>query len=468
LRYKHREATSAVLWIFIVFSFPFLGPLLYFLFGINRVQIKGLNIEAARKKLLDHPGSDAAIVLRRRSESICTFGNPGWPEHQAKAGQTLNRELFDMPSLGGNEVSLLRNGDEAYPAMIEAIQEAVSSIHFQTYIMRPDRVGKRFMEGLARAARKGISVRFLYDRLGSSLAHLSGFFNSYDSKPTMQIAGYSVIHPLKRRFQLNLRNHRKLLVVDGRIGFLGGINIHDENTTRGGNPPQVSDCHFEVRGPVVYELQYSFLQDWHFTTEENPGRLLQEEYFPVPAQQGEDYARVIRSGPGTDYEAIHRVFFTCMVMAQSSIKLMTPYFIPDPPLLTALKNAASRGVDVKLVLPERNNHWYLQFAARSFYETLLESGVRIFERPPPFSHTKALLVDNYWAVIGSANFDIRSFRLNFDLNMEVTGPFSEQTLRSFLDEEIVLSREVALKEFEQRRKWTTLLEDLCALASPIL
>jgi cardiolipin synthase len=177
---------------------------------------------------------------------------------------------------------------------------------------------------------------------------------------------------------------------------------------------------------------------------------------------------VVRSGPGPDFEAIHRAFFTLVVMAQRSIKLMTPYFVPDTSLLTALLNAAARGLDVRLILPQRTNHWYIHYAARSFYAPLLESGVRIFERPPPFLHAKAMLVDNQWALVGSANFDIRSLRLNFELNLEVLGSFAEQALRSVLDEEMDRSREIDLKTFEQRSRWEQLMEGLCSMAAPLL
>ena len=469
LRYKHREAASAVLWIFVVFSFPFVGPLLYFLFGINRVTVKGLYLEAAKRRLLDRSGTGASQVLRKRADHIGRFGSlPCWPPSYAQAAQALDRQLEDMPVLVGNQIVLLRNGDEAYPAMLEAILEARSSIHLETYIFRPDRIGRRVMEALVAKARSGVQVRFLYDRLGSSGARLSGYLDVFRDVPNMQIGGHALIHPLKRRLQINLRNHRKLLVVDGRFGFLGGINIHEENTASLTQEAQILDYHFQVEGPVVSELQYCFLQDWFYTTEEDPESLLRDEFFPALTPRADNCARVVRSGPGPDFEAIHRAFFTLVVMAQRSIKLMTPYFVPDAPLLTALLNAAARGLDVRLILPQRTNHWYIHYAARSFYAPLLEAGVRIFETPPPFLHAKALLVDNQWALVGSANFDIRSFRLNFELNLEALGPFAEQTLRSALDEEMDRSREMELRAFEKRPHWEPLMEGLCGLASPIL
>ncbi len=468
LRYKKREAVSAVLWIFVIFSFPFLGACAYFLFGINRVEVKGLRLEAARTRLLEKPGTHAAKVLRRRAENIEHFNVTNLSEEQSRAVMAFDRQLTDMPALTGNQILLLENGDGAYPAMLEAIQEACSSIHFQTYIIRPDRIGKRFMDLLRFKAQSGTQVRFLYDRLGSSAAHLSGFFLEYLDVPRLQIVGYSLIHPLKRRLQINLRNHRKLLIVDGSTGFMGGINVHDENISGSGKGPQVQDYHFEIRGPIVSELQYSFLQDWFYVSDDGPEELLREEYFPTEQKQGENYARVIRSGPGPDYESIHRSFFTLVVMAQRSIKLLTPYFVPDVSLFTALLNAAARGVDVRLIVPGKNNHWYAQYAAQSFYGPLLEAGVRIFEKPPPFVHAKAMLVDNQWGFVGSSNFDIRSFRLNFEVNLEIWGPFAEQSLRELLDREIAASRELELKDFEGRSRWEPMLESLCALASPIL
>ncbi len=468
LRYKHRESVSAILWIFIAFSFPFVGPILYFLFGINRVQMKGLRLEAARNHLLKGPGTHASRALKRRAENMEQYGRGPFSDAHKRATRAMDRQLRDMPALEGNRINLLRNGDEAYPAMLEAMQEARSSIHLQTYIIRPDRIGKRFMDLLARKAQEGVQVRFLYDRLGSSTAHLSGFFLEYQDVPNLQIQGYALIHPLKRRLQINLRNHRKLLVVDGRAGFFGGINIHDENISAAGKGLKIHDYHFEIKGPSVLELQYSFLQDWYHTAEETPEALLQERFFPQIEPGGEELARVVRSGPGPDFEAIHGAFFTFLVMAQQSIRLLTPYFVPDAPLFTALINAANRGVDVRLIVPEKNNHWYIHYATRSFFAPMLQAGVRIFERHPPFVHAKALLVDNQWAFVGSANFDIRSFRLNFEVNLEARGPFAEQQLRQVLQEELLSSREIELKDFERRKHWEPMLENFCALASPLL
>jgi len=468
LRFKHMESVSAVLWIFIAFSFPFVGPLLYFLFGVNRVKMKGLRIEAARNLLLGEPGTQATRALGHRTRNLHLYVPRGHGAETMHAVATLDRQLSDMPALEGNRVQLLRNGNQAYPAMLEAIQEARGSVHLQTYIIRPDRIGKRFMDLLAEKARQGTAVRFLYDRLGSSAAHLSGFFLEYEEVPNLQVLGYALIHPLKRRLQINLRNHRKLLVVDGRIGFLGGINIHDENISLTGASPGILDTHLEVRGPAVSELQYSFLQDWYHTAEEPPETLLREEYFPAQEPAGDNVARVVRSGPGHDYEATYRTFFTLLVMARRSIRLLTPYFVPDTPLIAALANAAARGVDVRIILPRRNNHWYIHYAARSFFAPLLQAGVRIFERPSPFVHTKAMLVDNRWAFVGSANFDIRSFRLNFELNLEVRGPFAEGDLRQALQDEVAHSQEVSLTDFERRPPWEPVMENLCALAAPLL
>jgi len=468
LRFKHRESVSAVLWIFIAFSFPFVGPVLYFLFGVNRVRMKGLRLEAARNHLLREPGNQASLALKSRAENMQRHGTAWDSEEAMRTTMALDRQLRDMPALLGNRIRLLRHGDEAYPAMLEAVEEACRSIHLQTYIIRPDRIGRRFMEVLSRKARQGVTVRFLYDRLGSSTAHLSGFFLEYQDQPNLQIHGYALVHPLKRRMQINLRNHRKLLVVDGHTGFLGGINIHDANISAAGKGLAIHDYHFEILGPAVSELQYSFLQDWYHTSDDPPEALLRPEYFPRLEACGEDFARVVRSGPGHDYEAGHRAFFTFVVMAQQSIRLLTPYFVPDGPLFTALANAAARGVDVRLIVPARNNHWYVQYATRSFFAPLLQAGVRIYERPAPFVHAKALLVDNRWAFVGSSNFDIRSFRLNFELNLEVRGPFAENDLRQALQEEIHSSEEIRLADFERRRAWEPLLESLCALASPLL
>jgi len=272
---------------------------------------------------------------------------------------------------------------------------------------------------------------------------------------------------LKRQFQINLRNHRKVLLVDGEIGFTGGINLSADHTTRGQHAP-IRDYHFELRGPIVSELQYTFLRDWYYITEEDPARLLCVEHFPRLEPQGAMPIRMINGGPATKLDEICDSLFACLVSAQKQILAVTPYFVPTSDIIRALRNASLRGVDVRLVVPEKNNHFYAGMAGRAYYEELLESGVRVYERKPPFMHAKALIVDDVVAMVGSANLDVRSLRLNYETNLMVYDNEFINQIKAAILEEISLSGEIDLAQWKQRPLVQKMKENACSLLTPIL
>lgn len=323
------------------------------------------------------------------------------------------------------------------------------------------------MEALAERAAAGVRVRLLYDRFGSTRAHLTGFFQKYQHHENIQIVGWTQVNPLKRQFQINLRNHRKVLVVDGSKAFFGGVNIHDENTIANPGGP-IRDYHFSVEGPMVQELQYSFLRDWHFITDENPADLLTEEYFPQTAPAGNVTARLVNSGPSTEKDVAVETFFNAVALAQKQILAVTPYFVPPAEILRALHSAALRGVDVRLVLPQKNNHRYAGFASHALYEELLLAGVQIYERQPPFMHAKALVIDGEFSLVGTANLDNRSLTLNYETSAAVYSPEFADAMKDLIHEDIEFSREITLTEWRQRPAYRRLLENLALLMAPVL
>jgi len=308
----------------------------------------------------------------------------------------------------------MRNGDETYPAMLAAIDAAKKSVGLCSYIFRDDAAGAAFISALIRAHERGVQVRVLIDGIGG------GYFRSATSDRLRQ-AGVPVarfLHsyvPWKTPF-LNLRNHRKLMVVDGRIAFTGGINIGRENVLSAKPPHPVRDTHFRLEGPVVEQLVEVFADDWQFQTRE---KLLNDDWFPVLDAAGGAVARTITSGPDEDLEQIEFVVLHAITCARRSIRVVTPYFLPPEVLTTALTLAAMRGVKVEIVLPERSNHTVLDWARRVPLKGLLEAGCHVLLRPPPFDHSKLMTIDDTWSLIGSANWDTRSFRLNFELNVEI-------------------------------------------------
>jgi cardiolipin synthase len=323
----------------------------------------------------------------------------------------------------GNRVALLRNGDNAYPAMLAAIDDAKRSVGIASYIFRDDEAGTPFIEALIRAHRRGVQVRVLIDGIGG------GYFRS-GTYERLREAGVPVdrfLHSyvLWKTPFLNLRNHRKLLVVDGRIAFTGGINIGRENVLALRPPHPVRDTHFRLEGPVVEQLTEAFADDWLYETGE---KLLDEAWFPELAACGDAVARVITSGPDEDLEQIEFAILHAISCARRSIRVVTPYFLPPDVLTTALGLAAMRGIAVDIMLPEHSNHVILDWARRVAVRNLLEAGCNIVLLPPPFDHSKLMTIDDAWSLIGSANWDTRSFRLNFELNVEIQDEAFARTL----------------------------------------
>lgn len=388
------------------------------------------------------------------------------------AAEGLDRSLDplapDFPSLGGNAMRLLVSGDEAYPEMLAAIERARHHIHLQTFILGADMVGRTFLERILERAQAGVQCRVMYDRFGSTPAVWSGFFRRYRRRSAnLKLVGWTQANPLRRHVQINLRNHRKILVVDGEEAFFGGVNIATVNVSTPG-APAIRDYHFHVRGPLVHELQYTFLRDWHFMAREAPERLLCPEHFPEVMPIGKAEGRVLNGGPAGEYENLLDLYVNAVNSARDRLYAVTPYFVPPSELLRALRSAALRGVDVRLVVPWRNNHFYAGLAGRAFYEDLLDAGARIFERLPPFIHAKAMVVDDWAAIVGTANLDARSLRLNYETNAVVYDePFVAEMTRAIQTE---AAHAIELDPFRWRNRSPAqrLAENFCALLSPVL
>jgi cardiolipin synthase len=462
---RRRNASSTILWIFTAWSFPIIGSLLYLSFGIDRVGDRGyLKFLADEHVLETRKGA--------RKNAPCAYwheltGTPSENEFQREFNRTLDALLPDHPALSGNRLTPLVNGDEAYPRMLEAIRGARHHIHLQSFIIGNDQISHEFMDALTAKAKDGVQVRLLYDRFGSTSAHFGGLFRKALGVPNFTVAGWTQANPLKRQFQINLRNHRKSLIIDGTRAFFGGVNIHDENRSTHKNGP-IRDYHFEAAGPVVQELQYSFLRDWYFITEESPETLLTEEYFPHAEPAGSVTARLINTGPSDTNDIATESFFNSIVLAKKQILAVTPYFVPPIDILRALRSAALRGVDAHLVVPKKNNHFYAGLASRALYEDLLVAGVHIHERHPPFMHAKALVIDGEFSLVGTANLDVRSLTLNYETCVAVYSAEFADTMKCIIHEDMASSSEVSLADWQRRPMRRRLLENLAALLTPVL
>ncbi|HEY5653085.1 MAG TPA: cardiolipin synthase [Pontiella sp.] len=466
---RRRNASATILWIFVAWSIPLFGPLLYLAFGIDRVSVKG------RKRQIDNQRLIHQRDQRHKDDSSFNAWHMDFRTELSAQKNLLSRNLNmvidacnpEHPLLDGNHITPLVSGDEAYPLMLQAIRSAQSHIHLQSFIIHYDEVGIKFLDELKAKAEEGVKVRLLFDRFGSTHAYLGGMFRKYHKTPNFEICGWTQANPFKAQFQINLRNHRKTMIVDGHIAFFGGVNLANENTTINGHKA-IRDYHFKSEGPLVHELQLSFLSDWHFMTRQPIDALLKAELFPRMLSLGQARARLIDSGPASQPNIISDTFFNAITMAQSQIQIVTPYFIPPNEILKALRSAAQRGVDVQIVVPQFNNHKYAGLATEALFEELLTVGVRVFHRKSPFIHAKAMIIDNSIALIGTANIDVRSLELNYETTVLIEGGETVDQIKRLVLEDISESDELNLNDWLKRPKIQKLGENICALMTPVL
>ncbi|MCG8466629.1 MAG: phospholipase D-like domain-containing protein, partial [Gemmatimonadetes bacterium] len=346
--------------------------------------------------------------------------------------------------------------------LLTELEAAQRSIHLQSFIITPDDTGRGVLAVLRARAGEGVDVRVLYDRFGSTLGHFTGVFRRARAERLQIRSNRTWGH-------VNLRNHRKLVVIDGKTAFVGGMNLDDRN--RGDDVERRDadrDYQFRIDGPVVADLQRTFLDDWASATRIEPKRLENPELFPTLSEAGDAWVQVIPGGPQGAGSGLAQAYFGAVAAARQSVTVVTPYFLPDDAIFEALRYAALRGLQVRVVLPARSNHRYTAHAARALYGPLLSAGVRIFERRPPFMHAKALVVDDLYAMVGSANLDYRSLHLNFELNVEVVDPTFLAALARQIESEIAASDEVSLERHQARPLLTRLGQNLCRLLQPVL
>lgn len=439
-----RDVAAAIGWIGLAWLSPILGPALYWAFGINRVRRRAYRISRRYIARRGSPPPMGAI----RSEKYAAL---------ERAVGVLTRR----PTLANNAITPMRSGDEAYPVMLQAIAEAKVSIGLTSYIFLADEAGRPFIDALVAAKNRGVEVRVIIDGIGSGyFFSMAGFLLA---RGGVRVARFMHSWLPWRTAFLNLRNHKKILVVDGRRGFIGGLNISAHNLKTAGPRVAVRDMHFEVTGPVVAQIAEAFVVDWEFATGEE---LQGETWFPAPVESGPALARVITSGPDQDIEKIEFMFLQAIGTAQHSVKIITPYFLPDERLVAALELAAMRGVDVDIVIPENSDHLVMDWAVMAHIAPLLIAGVRIWRAPQPFEHSKLMTIDGGWSLVGSANWDQRSLRLNFELNMEVYDP----DFTALLSEKIASRQgtEITLKGLYSSSFWVRLRNRAVRLLLPYL
>jgi cardiolipin synthase len=441
---SRRVSRSAAAWVGLVWLAPFIGTALYLLLGVNRVRRRAATLKSVGGSSLrpDLPGG------ARRDDHLGAL---------SLAGDRITKR----PAVEGNAITVLQCGDEGYPPMLAAIEAAKESLALTSYLFRADRIGHAFIEALTQALRRGVSVCVIVDGIGSGYFYSAAYWHlRHNGVPVARF----MHSPLPWRMPfINLRSHKKLLIADGRVAFTGGLNIGDENLTASRPAHAVLDTHFRVEGPIVAHLVRSFADDWYFCTGKE---LSGNGWYPPLSAAGPSTARVVTSGPDQDLEKIEFLILEAIGGARQSIRILTPYFAPDDRLITALCLAVLRGVSVELILPKRSNHPFMDGAARATIGPLLESGCTIFSHLLPFDHSKLMTVDALWCLVGSANWDIRSLRLNFELDLEVFCPTMTARLNEHMDR--LQLEPITLQSLAQRSVGGTLRDGVAMLLMPYL
>lgn len=450
-----REPMSAIAWCLAVLVLPLFGPLLFVLFGYQTVHRQRVARKRRRK-------SDYGKL----AQATHSHGEPSEAEipRRWKVLSELAQYGHGYPLTGGNRLAFYTHGEPAYAAMLEAIRGAQHHVHMEFFIVRPDESGRAFLAALEGCAKRGVEVRFLYDSVGSFT------FPSRMTRALRQAGGKAhpflpMLNPLNR-FRVNLRNHRKILVVDGTTAFTGGLNIGDEYLGKHPKFGYWRDTHLKLEGPAVASLQRVFLEDWYFATDEAARG---PAYFPRPAEhRGGSLVQVAQSGPDAEYKAIRETYFAGILRARKRVWIASPYCVPDAGLRDALLHAGRSGLDVRFLGLFRPDKWIPYLAARFYWGELLDAGVKVYQYARGMMHSKFVLVDGEWASVGTANLDNRSLFLNFEVNCLLYDPAAVAELEGHFLGDLEWSVRLDPAVYAQRPRLGRLAENAARLFSPVL
>ncbi len=447
---ERRSPVATIAWVLTLASLPLFGIPVYYFFGPRRLRRRRLK-RAAGAKLLAH--------------AIESIGDESDHPHSRAQLARLGVAAGEAPPLRAESVDVYFDGASCYRAISEAIDRAKHHVHLEFYIYDGDESGARLRDQLIRRAKEGIEIRLLVDSVGS-YALTNKFLHPF-ALAGVEYAEFNPVSLMRVRPRLtNFRTHRKIVVVDGVVGFTGGMNISNCQTAECAGEKAWRDTHVRFEGAAVRALQRVFLEDWYFATEKTPP---QGPSYLVPlSRTGDHLVQVVASGPDQDVFAIHKLYFGAITTARERVWLSTPYFVPDEPLMSAMVSAALRGLDVRLLVPARGDNRLVDFAARSYFPELLRSGVKIYEYLPRILHAKTAVIDDDLSIIGTANLDNRSFRLNFEVVVAIYGQATASTLSNAYEKDLLEARAVSNRELRREPLLTRLGESAARLLSPML
>jgi cardiolipin synthase len=452
-----RTPQSALVWVAVCLTFPFVGPLVYFLFGINRVRNRARRLEIKRPSHRVEPGGGDSFETAKHLPADLEVSRA--VSDIARISDNVSR----MPLVGGNRIDLLHNGEQTYPAMIQAIENAGHRIFLCTYIFDTDSAGRQMIGALTAAVARGVEVRVIVDGFGE-------LYSRPRASALLEKAGITCTRFLPPRLvplpmlHINLSTHRKTLMVDGDVGFTGGMNIGDRHMAEvEDNSKRVVDTHFRLTGPIVRQLEQSFIEDWSFCT----GQALEPTATPT-VSRGKAVCRAIADGPSEPVDKLSAVLVGAVATARKHVMIMTPYFLPSVEMISAIQTTVLRGTRVDIVLPSVNNLPFIQWATNNMLYELLFWGANIYFQPPPFVHSKLFVADGHYAQIGSANMDPRSLKLNFELNVEIFDANMVEDIAGYVEEKIQRSRQIYLADINNRSFAAKTRDALMWLFSPYL
>jgi cardiolipin synthase len=441
---KHESAAPA--WIALVLISPFVGSLLYWILGINRVQRRARKLRGRRARFIPTPAVD-----------FLPFRDI--PTPQQKQIFHYESAVHDAPFIGGNSITPLIGAEQAFPDMLKAIGDAKDSIALSVYIFDLDDIGESFIAALKAAHARDVQVTVLVDEIGSGQ-------RSRAADQVLAEAGIPTARfiPQKIKFLpiVNLRNHRKIMIVDGHVGYLGGMNI----CRNYGNDDEIRDLHFRVTGPVLEQMSAIFRDDWGFATGKKVSLPITEPAEELLTQP--QYARIVPDGPDNPFQRTLWILLGALALSQKSVHILTPYFLPNDVLTHALSICALRGVDVRVVVPAETDIKLVDWAMTAKFQDLLEHGVKIYRGGRPFDHSKLMVVDDAWVLVGSSNWDQRSLRLNFEVNLECYDTALAAGMEAHFQAMLQKAELVTLKELTALPVLVRLRNNIARLFTPYL
>ena len=446
-----RTAQGAIAWAVSLNTFPYLAVPAYWVFGRSKFQ----GYVLARRNIDAHTDRIGREVI----EAVAPYRVPA--DEGAEAARAAEG-LAGMPVLGGNRVDLLIDGDATFKSILRGIDEAKEYVLVQFYIVHDDGLGRALKEHLLVKAKQGVRIYFLYDEIGSH-----DLPNSYKQElrdAGVEVREFNTRKGRRNRFQLNFRNHRKIVVTDGRVAWVGGHNVGDEYLGRDPKFGHWRDTHVRIEGPAVLKAQVSFMEDWYWATEALP----KLNWAAQPASDGSDMrVLIIPTGPADDLESANLMFVHAINSAQKRIWIASPYFVPDHSVIVALQLAGLRGVDVRILIPENPDHMLVYLAAYAYFDDAGRTGAKFYRYQDGFLHEKAMLIDDQVATIGTANFDNRSFRLNFEVTAVIADPTFISKVERMFEDDFKRSRLMEEGEYDRKPWWFRLGVRFAHLTAPI-